>query len=280
MTLSKLHDIHEFGVAEAKAGDIRVDRLEERLKPKIPFPHKHNFFHFLCLKKASGWHEIDFQRFAARAKQIFFVKPGEVHAWNFGAGTRGFVVEFSRESLQGKPDLLVRLDALPASFVFDAGAKFMELCELMLGETEAKGADRGPCLENLLCAFLLKLFRIGAFEKTAGPKAKGAIMDFLALVEEQFRREHAPEYYATRLGMSPKALTMRCRRSLAKPAGAVLRERLLLEAKRMLSYTESPIAEIGFELGFEDPNYFARFFRAQSGMAPGHFRKLARRTLG
>ena len=280
----KLHDIQEFGIAPAKAGDIRVDRLEQRLKPRVPFPHKHNFFHFLCLRKARGSHEIDFQRFSAASNQVFFVKPGEVHAWDFSPSTRGFVIEFSRESLRGdfwtKQGGLSQLDSLPSVFSFTQEEGFLALCELMLVEVETQGAGGALCLENLVSVFLLKAMRQ---TKTESPKSKGARNDlvarFSALVEEEFYREHSPEFYADCLGVTAKALTMRCRRVLGKPAGIVIRDRILLEAKRLLSYGDSAIAEIGYKLGFEDPNYFARFFRTQSGISPGRFRNLAKRTL-
>lgn len=284
-TKLKLHDIHEFGIAPAKAGDIRVDRLEDRLKPKVAFPHKHNFYHFLCVRKAKGSHEIDFAKFTAGANQIFFVKPGEVHTWELSPATRGYVIEFSRESLRGdfwtKQGGLTQLDALPSMFVFSEKTDgFLALCEWMLTEVEKPRAGSALCLENFVSVFLLKALR---HSKPQAVKAKAQteiITRFAALVEENFHREHAPEFYAERLHTTPKALTMRCRRALGKPAGTVIRDRILLEAKRLLSYSEEGIAEIGYKLGFDDPNYFARFFRAQAGTSPGRFRTLAKRTLG
>jgi len=52
-----------------------------------------------------------------------------------------------------------------------------------------------------------------------------------------------------------------------------------VEAKRLLAYSNLTIAEIGYRIGYEDPNYFARFFRQKSGLSPGRYRKLAAHTI-
>jgi len=59
---SRLHPIEAFGNLPASRGEIRVEHLESRLAPKVPFPHRHDFFHFVLVEAGSGWHEIDFTR--------------------------------------------------------------------------------------------------------------------------------------------------------------------------------------------------------------------------
>lgn len=86
-------------------------------------------------------------------------------------------------------------------------------------------------------------------------------------------RRHRVADYARELGITPGHLSALCRRQLGRSAGACLRERLRLEAKRLLLYTELGAAEVGYRLGFEDPAYFARFFRREVGEAPGQYRR-------
>jgi AraC family transcriptional activator of pobA len=277
-SIHKLHPIESLGNAPARRGEIRIERIESRLNPKVPFPHRHDFFHFLYLERGSGWHEIDFSRFQAEAGQLFFVKPGEVHSWALGAGTRGFVLEFTRESLAAGPkteEILRNLGTFP-SLVFPRDPQGLRAhLGLMQAELEAEEKEYRLTLEHYLSAFLLKIFRLR--EKASPVKAaRPSLMDrFKDLLEENFRREHAVEFYAEKLGITPKSLTTQSTRALGKSAGALIQERCLVEAKRLLAYSEMPIAEIGYGLGFEDPNYFARFFRQRSGLSPGKFRKLA-----
>jgi AraC family transcriptional activator of pobA len=58
-----------------------------------------------------------------------------------------------------------------------------------------------------------------------------------------------------------------------RPAGEMIRQRLLLEAQRLLAYTEMAVSEIAYAINFQDPAYFSRFFRRLTGQSPGEFRE-------
>lgn len=280
-SLHQLHPLESLGISHATTGEIRVEKLEQRLAPKVPFPHRHDFYHFLFLEKGSGWHEIDFQRFKIKPRQLFLVRPGQVHAWQLGAGTRGYVLEFTRASLprnRKTEELWKFLETMPAAILSAEAAELSITLKLMLGEFNGRGADYRLSLEHLLLYFLLKLAR----EKVSLPATAAAdnlTQKFQALVEENFSRHHKVDEYARHLGVTPKALTTKISRVLGRSAGAVIQERCLAEAKRLLAYSELPVAEVGYRLGYDDPNYFARFFRKHAGMAPGKFRRLASRTV-
>ncbi len=133
-------------------------------------------------------------------------------------------------------------------------------------------------MESLLIAVLLKAARI---KNVAKPTVKRSILlqHFRDLVELHFRKEHVVEYYASALGISSKALTIKVSRLLGKPPSVIIQERCIVEAKRLLAYSELSIAEIGYAIGYDDPNYFARLFRQKAGLTPGAFRKSARRSV-
>ena len=72
--------------------------------------------------------------------------------------------------------------------------------------------------------------------------------------------------------MTPARLNAACKRAVGVTAGRVIRQRLLLEAKRSLIYTSMTANEIAYDLGFADPAYFSRFFRQHTGRTPSAFR--------
>lgn len=96
---------------------------------------------------------------------------------------------------------------------------------------------------------------------------------FAALVEAHFRDGLDVSGCAARLATTPQTLTRACRESFGKPPGEVMLDRVLLEAMRALTYTAASVRQIALDLGFEDPAYFARFFKARTGMTASHFRK-------
>jgi AraC-like DNA-binding protein len=150
--------------------------------------------------------------------------------------------------------------------------------KLMLGEFNEQGTDFRLSLEHLLTALLLKISRESQ-APSIRTEGDTLVQKFQSMVEEEFSRHHKVDEYARRLGLTPKALTTKVSRVLGRSAGAVIQERRLAEAKRLLAYSDLAVANVGYELGYDDPNYFARFFRKHTGMAPGKFRKLANRTV-
>lgn len=110
-----------------------------------------------------------------------------------------------------------------------------------------------------------------------GPPISGLGTDpFRNPLEQHFLSEHGVEFYAHKLRLSPKALSMRTLRANGKSPRVLIHERLALEAKRLLAQSSDPVAEIAYALGFPDPNYFAHFFRIQTKLSPGVFRRHAR----
>lgn len=79
--------------------------------------------------------------------------------------------------------------------------------------------------------------------------------------------------HATLLGVSPETLSEIVKKETGKTPGTLIRERILLEAKRLLLHSSLSVAEIAYELTFKDPSYFNRFFRRSTADTPAEFRK-------
>ncbi|MGP9788421.1 helix-turn-helix domain-containing protein [Roseinatronobacter sp. NSM] len=96
---------------------------------------------------------------------------------------------------------------------------------------------------------------------------------YTALLEREFGSSLNVSDYATALGVSPTHLTRACRASCGRTAMALLQDRRLYEARRMLSETAVPVQQIARDLGFSTPGYFARAFALQTGQPPTAWRK-------
>lgn len=262
------HDIHHpiesFGIRQVSMSGIRVEPLEIRVRPSVPFPHRHDFWQIILITAGTGIHQIDFETFKVKARQIFIIKPGQVHRWKMNAGIKGIIVEYARSNqLINSPDEIV----LPVKEF----QTLKMLTDIMLSEFTSKGLDSDSSLRSLLNSFLIQLER--HTPKTGPGKSTSILENFKNLVEKNFMREHRVEFYAEKLGITSKALTMQVSRSIGKSPRAVIQDRFMIEARRYLAFSSMSIAEIGFELGFEDANYFTRFFRTHEKMTPAAFRK-------
>ncbi|WP_084644961.1 helix-turn-helix domain-containing protein [Oceanobacter kriegii] len=93
------------------------------------------------------------------------------------------------------------------------------------------------------------------------------------LIDEHYRQHHPVEFYADLLLTTPASLSRTCKQVAGKNITDLIYDRMILEAQRLLIYSSVPVSLIGYELGFNDPAYFSRFFRRRVGLSPSEFRE-------
>lgn len=270
--MKKLHSIDSFGIKKVSLSSIRVERLEERIHPKVAFPHKHDFYQLILITAGSGLHFIDFKQHKVTKFQIYIMKPGQIHTWALGPETKGLVVEFNRNSLD---NLIEDIDYTDDLLSLKKSQEFENLEKtaiLMLAEFHAAQELMDLSLKGLLSSFLAQLIRLTHIKARPIQQKENVVDSFKELVEKHFKQEHRVEFYAKALKVTPKALTMQLNRTLGKSPRLIIQDRFMLEAKRYLAYSDMSISEIGFEIGFEDANYFTRFFKLHESITPAQFR--------
>lgn len=278
--IKKLHLMDEFGPVHGTIGEIRADTLESRARPLVSFPHKHEFYQILVITRGSGWHEIDFGRYPIRPGQLHFTKRGQVHQWKMSPRISGYVIEFNDAAVVQSSTFEHRswsVEQLPSQLdLASAGvtrrAHIMDLACLIHDEYMEQAPDFELAMRHYLLPILIEMHRLIGAEPRVDRGPDSVVDRFLVLVEGNFRTEHGVEFYARALKTTPKALTMRVSRALGMSARAVVHGRCLLEAKRLLGYSNLALSRIGYETGFSDPAYFSRFFKKSTGETPGEFR--------
>jgi len=126
----------------------------------------------------------------------------------------------------------------------------------------------------LVCAVRATHPLHGALRGTRGPRAT-LVARFRQAVEANLRAGWELRRYAKSLGVTPTRLRDACLEVTGRPPTHIVHERLILEAKRSLKYTNMTIAETAYDLGFSDPAYFSRFFSERVGVSPAEFRRRA-----
>jgi AraC-like DNA-binding protein len=133
-------------------------------------------------------------------------------------------------------------------------------------------------LRHYLQIFLLKckqyyLRYFADKSKTLDPHFS-LVQQFNALVEQRFRQVHQVQEYASLMAMSPSLLNKHVKNITGFTAGEVILDRLMLQAKRYLIYTDLSNKEIAYQLNYQDPSYFSRIFKRKTGKSPSDFRRL------
>lgn len=265
--------------------DLLTERLGSYLKKnyqRVHQQHGHSFYHLVLFTGGSGSHTLDFTRYAVEPWQLYFMTPGQVHSWHFGPETEGYVVHFSTaffRSFLANPDYLDRFPFFSGQSpdqVMEVPEKLRNAIQSVFEQILQAGADNEP---DLVRALLLQLFletdrHIARDGEPGVPQQKQLVLrNFMALINRHYRSLRLPREYAEQLYITPNHLNALCQDLLGKTAGEVIRERVLLEAKRLLTNEQKTVAEIAGELNFPDNSYFSRFFRKYVGQSPEEFRK-------
>jgi AraC family transcriptional regulator, transcriptional activator of pobA len=152
------------------------------------------------------------------------------------------------------------------------------LLNLFIAEFRTRDTIQREMLTVLLKRLIIDITRLARAayipEVKEQPEQFDLVRQFNLLVEYNFRKEHSVQFYADQLNKSPKTLANIFPKYNQKPPLQIIQHRIMLEAKRLLTYTEKTVKEITYELGFEDPAYFATFFKRVTGQSPVEFRKM------
>lgn len=97
--------------------------------------------------------------------------------------------------------------------------------------------------------------------------------NFCQLVEIHFKEWHTVSDYADTMGLAAKTLSNKFKKFNLVQPNEIIKARILLEAKRLLCFTDRSVKEIAYELGYEDPAYFNRLFNSKIGDSPVVFKK-------
>lgn len=270
-----------------QTGDVIVERFAKYLEvhPNLHAAHGHDFYHLVLFTKGGGRHTIDFRHFPACRGALYFMVPGQVHSWAFEGETDGYVVNFREgyfQSLLADANYLDRFPFFSGDIteqVFQLRPDALENTASILERAAGEAAGDDLLNEDALRLLLLELFILVARETAiAGNPHSPAgqvvtLRQFRRLLNAHFRELRLPKEYAALLFVTPNYLNALCRNTLQKTAGELIRERVLLEAKRMLVNQHRDISSIAYDLGFTDNSYFSRFFRKYAGCSPETFRK-------
>ena len=262
--------------------DIRS--RSERYRWEISEHRHHGLFQFLLLVQGAADVALERRTRHVEAPCAIAVPSGATHAFRFAQGTQGYVLTIEETTLsraQGgaaaHPAALLDAPALiDLSSAPETAHRLAALFAQIALEFHGGGAATGAVLQWLTSAALMIALRANEdlTRQSAGVGQNvAAFHRFRALVEQHLVDHWPTPRYAEALGMSESRLNRIARATAGKSALEVVQDRLTLEARRRLIHVAGPVSSLAYELGFEDPAYFWRFFKRRTGMTPREFRR-------
>jgi AraC family transcriptional activator of pobA len=287
--MTEIEDLPNFQISEfgGAKGSFLFDFAPLQSNSEIPRPflHRHSYYHILWMTHACGTHIIDFETFEIKYNSVFFLSPGQVHAWSSSVDASGFVMNFSAEFFLQMFPKMEELAEFPFFHITNSDPvlylspeQHEELFPLLQQiETEFNDAllGRYDVVRSFLLILLTKLRRLHKPRQTdlALPKSYSLTKRFKLLIEQRFLEFGSVQEYASMLLVTERRLNEAVKGSTGRTATQLIHDRIMLEAKRLLAQTDLGISEIAYRLNFEDPAYFCRFFKKQVSLTPGEFRR-------
>ncbi len=243
-------------------------------------PDRHSFYTIFWFTSGSGTHFIDFIPYEIKPNSIFMFRPGQTHYFEVNQAPEGYRVFMEQDLNHSKFDLKIYdffqlTHRSPVIYIDDAeGSDLQILFNLLLAEFGRMSDPANEAMAHLLKLVLLKLegFYDTRFLDQGEGEADQLIDQFQQLVEDQYFEQHRIKHYASQLGITADYLSERVKMVLGVPPSKLIHHRLMVEAKRLLAYTDLTSAEISHTLGFNDSAYFSRFFKRETSQTPLKFR--------
>ncbi|MBS2212004.1 helix-turn-helix domain-containing protein [Carboxylicivirga mesophila] len=265
---------------------IDLSKVFESKKNMMTVPHRAQFYHILWLEKGEGTHFIDFNPVQVEDNSILFIPHNCVNLFDKDGRYEGKSIIFT--------DSFFCKNEQDAQFLH-ASEFYSELYGTASLKTDTKDSELGilfeamekefardkdemqySILHNLLHVFLLKAereMRRQGFNQLKPSIHLDHLLLFKSLLESRFKEERMVSKYAAEQGISEKQLHKATTTLLDKTPKQLIDERVMLEAKRLLVHSHQSVKGIAYDLGFEEPTYFIKYFRKHAHTTPAEFRE-------
>jgi AraC family transcriptional activator of pobA len=290
--------------AEPPKGRLTVDRLARHHDPvevvlfdvldvgcdgdPVREPHRHDYHELIWTRAGAGRHMLDHRTVPVVPGTITVIGRGQVHVFQAAHDLVGAAVRFGDEMLREGP--VARADpawlfagcggwnvTVPESCHAPLEATIAALAAETAGPADARSAD---LQRHLLSVLLLWIERWYDGERTERRDGEHASLElyrrFSRILERDFAAHHDAGHYADALAMPQGALSQALSHVAGKSTKELVTERVMIEATRLLRFTDRTIGEIAWQTGFADPLYFSRAFKRYAGEPPTAFRDRAR----
>lgn len=247
-------------------------------------PQQISVYKIFWIKEGTGAYNIDFESYSFDGGVLFFLSPGQVFSVDSEKISEAYQLSFIQDfyCIQTH-DSEIACNGVLFNNVYETPfvkpnekdiLKLSLIIDNLIDEFENTETAQYDMLQAYLKQFIIHSVRIRKEYHVVKEDIETKLFkDFSLLVEQNFKKLHSVTDYANRLGISPKSLTKHFQKTKTDTPSDFIKNRIIIEAKRQLLYSTKAIKNIAFDLGFNDPAYFSRFFTKATGQSPKQFQQ-------
>jgi len=251
-----------------------------------PHPHTHAYYELFLIERGGGVHVIDDVSYPLADRAVHILQPGVPHYVQRTSQTRGCVVVFTLDVLAGDNNIIT--DSLVSFFrgtleqpaAILSSRSFIELKTLvsLMKSDESVNAhpvERHTYIRSLFSAFLLTLKPNFSVSHGGDHSDMLSLVNrFHELVNKYYHEGLSVADYAAKLGTTEKTLGRAIKKHEQSTPAKLIRDRVMLEAIRLLQHTSYSVKEIAYHLHFSDPAHFIKVFRQEKDCTPLDYRRM------
>ncbi|NQY23395.1 MAG: helix-turn-helix domain-containing protein [Campylobacteraceae bacterium] len=249
--------------------------IKDEYKNNIFKECRHDFYQLIFITKGEGKHCIDFEEYELKRDLVYLIKPSQVHKWhlnNFNNEYDGYIFNFSKEFFHDDKIInnLFNNNVESSINICNKTKKNLTLLVEMIKE-EYLNNDDFLLLSHLFSSFLKYIIK----SKTNIAKSLNTdkrVENLKILIDQHYKEEKSASFYAKKFDLTTKRLNEIIQNNINKTVSDLISERLIVEAKRELIFSQESVKDIAEALGYFDASYFSRFFKNHTKLCPKEFR--------
>ena len=296
--MNHLHkDIKTYTFSEMaqQYSDFALKRIENvyRATNGAPdVPHRHDYYTILFIEKGEGVHFVDFTEYKIENQTIYFIQPGQMHQVILSAEPVGWVITFTEQFLIANSisekminDIYLFNDygQSPPLSINDRDLPiYKSLIEQMNYFASSLQSYTLEAVGSLVKLFLIQSNNHCSLRKSDNPQlletSNHLLRSFKQSLNKHYAKAHMVSDYADELAVTADYLNKTVKNLTGKSAKDHIQQKLIIEAKRSLLFSNISGKELAYELGFEESAHFNNFFKKITTQTPSEFRVLARQS--
>jgi AraC-like DNA-binding protein len=279
--------IQQFAFKQGLTQEFEIADLCELYKNShslLTVPHRTEFYHILWCLENESIHQIDFSPVATKPGSVIFIHKDMVKQFNDKNTGKGKMILFTDTFFSTQQQHIQFLNTTALFNDFFRVAQIDNTNEnitTILRQIEHEYSQifdhhKPVILQNLLHNLLMQCereYRKNHMQIITHGIELNTLVSFKHLLEKHYQKTKLVSFYASMLNITEKKLAQYTLKTVGKTPKDIINQRVILEAKRLLAHTHLNIKEIGFQLGFDEPTNFVKFFKKQESILPGAFRE-------
>ncbi|WP_295890459.1 4-hydroxyphenylacetate catabolism regulatory protein HpaA [uncultured Vibrio sp.] len=273
--------VYDSRYADNEFNIERFSDLARFFGRNMPTHYHDRFYQVHCILEGNTHVLLDDSHYSNSGITLFFTPPTVPHSFITDDHAEGFVITVSQTLVWRLLDIEIGHNSItsvasqPYCSPLDADSRLLALFEQLLIEQENDAFMSESACQSILKLILIEVMRL-AHDQPKNTHHRSSDVTiynrFNQLIETNYKQHWTLPTYADELRITTARLNDISRRVSGLASKKIVAERVMQEARRLLLLTSISVQEVAYELGYQDPAYFARFFKKNAGETASEFR--------